>query len=166
MAWVDPSYPDPSVDYAARSMYDYAYQGTGNWPFNAAYAAHYGLDAEVVQLPSVDDLETLVKAGIPVPSPRAFDNGELTGSGYGTAGHLMVVAGFTGRRLRRRRPVLPLGRRRAPRLPAQPAGEHLAADVLDAPNGTTGSGSGGVAYVYTPHDMALPPVVDPRNPTW
>jgi hypothetical protein len=34
------------------------------------------------------------------------------------------------------------------------------------PNGTTGYGSGGVAYVYKPHDTALPPVADPANPTW
>ena len=31
--------PDPWVDYAARETYDAAYEGTGNWPFNTAYAA-------------------------------------------------------------------------------------------------------------------------------
>ena len=29
---------DPSVDFAARSTYDTAYRGTGNWPFNTAFA--------------------------------------------------------------------------------------------------------------------------------
>jgi hypothetical protein len=167
MAWVDPSYADPSVDYAARSTYDYAYQGTGNWPFNAAYAAHYGLDAEVVQLPSVDDLETLVKAGIPVAISVAFDNGELAGSGYGTAGHLMVVAGFTA-----------TGDFVVddPFSPSDAAVHHVyqrsqleniwLRTYWTRSDGTTGSGSGGVAYVYKPHDMALPPVADPANPTW
>lgn len=167
LAWVDPSYADPSVDYAARSTYDYAYQGTGNWPFNAAYAAHYGLDAEIVQLPSVDDLETLVKAGIPVAISVAFDNGELTGSGYGTAGHLMVVAGFTA-----------TGDFIVddPFSPSDAAVRHVyqrgqleniwLRTYWTRPDGTTGSGSGGVAYVYKPHDLALPPVPDPNNPTW
>lgn len=167
MSWVDPSYADPSVDYAARSTYDYAYQGTGNWPFNAAYAAHYGLDAEVVQLPSVDDLETLVKAGIPVAISVAFDNGELTGSGYGTAGHLMVVAGFTA-----------TGDFIVddPFSPSDAAVHHVyqrsqleniwLRTYWTRSDGTTGSGSGGVAYLYKPHDTALPPVADPTNPTW
>lgn len=62
LTWVDPSFADPSVDHAARSTYDH----------NAAYAAHYGLDAAIVQPPSVDDLETLVKAGIPVAISVAF----------------------------------------------------------------------------------------------
>ena len=28
----------PQVDHLARCVYDYTYQGTGNWPFNTAYA--------------------------------------------------------------------------------------------------------------------------------
>jgi hypothetical protein len=167
MSWVDPSFADPSVDYAARETYDYLYQGTGNWPFNAGYASHFGLDAEIVQLRSADDLEQLVAAGIPVAISVAFDNGELTGSGYGTAGHLMVVTGFTS------------------------AGDFIVNDPFSASDaqvrhvyaraqleniwlrtywtradGSTGYGSGGVAYVITPHDKALPPVPDPANPTW
>ena len=38
-AWVNPAFPDPWVDYTARYVYDYHYQGAGNWPFNTAYAA-------------------------------------------------------------------------------------------------------------------------------
>ena len=33
-------HPDPWVDYAARMTYDHDYDGTGNWPFNTAYAGH------------------------------------------------------------------------------------------------------------------------------
>jgi Peptidase_C39 like family len=30
-------YADPQVDYTARYVFDYHYDGAGNWPFNAAY---------------------------------------------------------------------------------------------------------------------------------
>jgi hypothetical protein len=167
LARVDPSYADPSVDYAARETYDYAYQGTGNWPFNAGYASHYGLDAEVVRLRNVDDLEQLVKAGIPVAISVAFDSTELTGAGYSTAGHLMVVIGFTA------------GGDfivNDPFSPSDAAVRHVyqraqleniwLRTYWTRADGSTGYGSGGVAYVYTPHTTALPTVLDPQNPTW
>src|SRR5919204_4200968 len=43
MSWVP--YADPWVDFTARAVYDYHYNGAGNWPFNAAYAASRGLVA-------------------------------------------------------------------------------------------------------------------------
>ena len=46
----DPPYIDPQVDYAARYVYDWHYQGAGNWPDNAAYAARFGLNAFVTRL--------------------------------------------------------------------------------------------------------------------
>jgi hypothetical protein len=52
-AWVDDSYADPEVDHAARFTFDYRYDGAGNWPFNTAYAATFGLDAYVTRLPSL-----------------------------------------------------------------------------------------------------------------
>ena len=96
LAWVDPSYADPQVDNAARFTYDYQYEGCGNWPFNAAYAATYqGLQGVVTRLGSLTDLETLIAAGIPAITSQSFLSGELTGAGYGTSGHLMTVIGFT-----------------------------------------------------------------------
>jgi Peptidase_C39 like family len=95
LAWVDPSYVDPSVDHAARFMYDKDYDGTGNWPFNTAYAATYGLKAHVTRLHSLTELETYIKRGIPVITSQSFLSSELDGAGYGTAGHIMVVTGFT-----------------------------------------------------------------------
>ncbi|MGW2570926.1 peptidase C39 family protein [Streptomyces sp. NPDC001537] len=96
LAWVDPSYADPQVDHAARFTYDYQYQGCGNWPFNAAYAATYkDLQGVVTRLRSLTDLETLIAAGIPAITSQSFLKEELTGAGYGTAGHLMTVIGFT-----------------------------------------------------------------------
>lgn len=95
-AWVDPKYSDPQVCHAARSTYDAAYKGCGNWPFNAAYAATYrGLAGVVTRLGSLTDLEILVRAGIPAITSQSFRTEELTGAGYGTAGHLMTVIGFT-----------------------------------------------------------------------
>ncbi|MBO0775240.1 MAG: C39 family peptidase, partial [Actinobacteria bacterium] len=167
LSWVNPGYQDPSVDYAARYTYDYLYKGTGNWPFNAAYAAHFGLDAEIVQLPSMADLEQLVSHGIPVITSQAFDQGEITGANYSTAGHLWVVTGFT----------------KAGNVivndPANPADAQVR-HVFDRrqfenvwlrtywvrPNGSTGYGTGGVAYIIKPHDTPLPPNLDPANPAW
>ncbi|MEV7615897.1 C39 family peptidase [Streptomyces sp. NPDC089799] len=96
LAWVDRSYSDPQVCQAARSTYDHAYKGCGNWPFNAAYAGTYpGLAGVVTRLTSLTELEALIRAGIPVITSQSFKTGELTGAGYGTAGHLMTVIGFT-----------------------------------------------------------------------
>ncbi|MFP1628169.1 peptidase C39 family protein [Streptomyces sp. 5K101] len=96
LAWVDPEFADPQVCHAARFTYDYQYEGCGNWPFNAAYAATYrDMSAVVTRLSSLTDLETLIRAGIPVITSQSFLEEELTGAGYGTAGHLMTVIGFT-----------------------------------------------------------------------
>ncbi|MER7419032.1 C39 family peptidase [Micromonospora peucetia] len=95
-SWVDPTYPDPTVNHAARMVYDYQYDGAGNWPFNTAYAASFpGLEARVTRLHSLDEVERFIAAGIPVVTSQSFLASELDGAGYGTAGHLFVVVGFT-----------------------------------------------------------------------
>lgn len=93
---------DPAVDYAAIHTYDTNYQGTGNWPFNAAYASAYGLDGSVRQYDSLDPVEYWVKRGVPVVVSIAWNNASpdkrlhLTGSDItSTPGHLIVVRGFT-----------------------------------------------------------------------
>ncbi|MEU5170033.1 peptidase C39 family protein [Streptomyces mutomycini] len=96
LAWVKPELADPQVCHAARYTFDYQYEGCGNWPFNAAYASTYkDMNAVVTRLGSLDDLEKLIAAGIPVITSQSFLKGELTGAGYGTSGHLMTVIGFT-----------------------------------------------------------------------
>ncbi|ARF71463.1 hypothetical protein B7C62_03725 [Kitasatospora albolonga] len=152
LAWVRPGLPDPQVCHAARYTYDYEYGGCGNWPFNAAYAATYrDLNAAVTRLGSLTDLERLVHAGIPVITSQSFLEKELTGAGYGTAGHLMTVVGFT-----------PEGDVIA-NDPASPDNEAvrrvyrrreweniwLRTKRYDA-NGRVRSGTGGVCYVYWP----------------
>ncbi|MFG2289462.1 peptidase C39 family protein [Streptomyces sp. NPDC048595] len=96
LSWVDPAYADPQVCHAARYTFDYQYDGCGNWPFNAAYAATYrDLQGLVTRLTSLTDVERLIHAGIPVITSQSFLKTELDGAGYGTAGHLMTIIGFT-----------------------------------------------------------------------
>jgi hypothetical protein len=96
-AWVDPAVADPWVDHAARHTYDAAYGGCGNWPFNTAYAAGFGLDAFVTRLRSLREAELLLRAGIPLAASIVAGPGELDGYAHphGTAGHLVVLAGLT-----------------------------------------------------------------------
>jgi hypothetical protein len=94
-AWVG-ARTDPWVDEVARRTYDVAYEGTGNWPFNTAYAASRGLSAFVTRLRSLTDAEALVAAGIPVIASVSFPAGGLFGAPISsTAGHLLVIVGFT-----------------------------------------------------------------------
>lgn len=158
LSWVDPSFADPSVDVAARGTYDYDYQGAGNWPFNAAYAASYGLDAHVTRLHSLDELESYIKRGIPVVTSQSFQASELTGANYSTSGHLMVVVGFT-----RTGDVIV----NDPASRTDPAVRNVyqrhqfetvwLRTERPLPDGGVGGGSGGVAYIITPHGMPLPP---------
>src|SRR6185503_4864352 len=60
-----------------------------------AYAAAYGLRAHVTRLRSLTELERYVARGVPVITSQSFREDELDGAGYGTAGHIMVVVGFT-----------------------------------------------------------------------
>ncbi|WP_026197021.1 C39 family peptidase [Sciscionella marina] len=157
MRWIPRPHPDPSVDYAARYTYDTAYQGTGNWSFNAAYAGRYGLSAHVTRLRSLDELERYVRAGVPVITSQSFLESELPGAGYGTAGHLMVVIGFT-----ENGDVIA----NDPASPNDKAVRHvyprhafeniwLRTKRHDA-DGKLASGSGGTAYLYTPKGWSIP----------
>jgi Peptidase_C39 like family len=98
LAWVDAGFANPSVDHAARSTYDSAYRGTGNWPFNTAYAASFGLEAFVTQLRSLAEAEQFLHAGIPLVASIASNPRELSGFLFsgGTNGHLVVIVGFDG----------------------------------------------------------------------
>ena len=83
---------DGQVDRAARYTYDWSYEGAGNWPFNTAYAAEYGLEGFITRLRSLSEAELFVQAGIPL---IASINGELPGFLFtSTSGHLLVIRGF------------------------------------------------------------------------
>jgi Peptidase_C39 like family len=157
LAWVDPGYADPSVDSAARGTYDAAYRGTGNWPFNTAYAARFGLDAFVTQLRSLAEAERFVRAGIPLVASIAVRPGQLDGFLFpgGTNGHLVVVAGFDG------------------------AGNPIVLDPAAWSDATVRRvydraqferawrrGSGGTVYVIRPPEVALPLPAADASPNW
>ena len=85
---------EPAVPYAAEHTYDYNYGGTGNWPFNTAFAARFGLTAYVTRLRSLAEAERFTRAGIPLVLGVVFTADQLDGAGYDTKGHLLVLVGF------------------------------------------------------------------------
>jgi Peptidase_C39 like family len=93
-AWVIYPY-DKEVDYTARYVYDYHYQGAGNWPFNTAYAAERGLVSDVTQLHNLSEAEPFLVDGIPLVASVAWNSNKLDTAIKSTNGHLMVIAGFT-----------------------------------------------------------------------
>lgn len=89
--------PDLNLDApeAAAAVYDDAYHGTGNWPFNTAFAGSFtGMRAYVTRFNGISELEEWIDAGIPVIISAPWDmlqsGRKATGSG-----HLAVCIGFT-----------------------------------------------------------------------
>ncbi len=86
------AHADGRVDHAARYTYDWSYSGAGNWPYNTAYAAQYGLEGFVTRLRSLTEAERFIEAGIPLV---ASITGVLPGFLFtSTNGHLLVIRGF------------------------------------------------------------------------
>ncbi|WP_245619278.1 peptidase C39 family protein [Deinococcus marmoris] len=86
---------DVTVPQAAKATYDRAYDGTGNWSFNAAYAGALGMRAYVTRLPSLAAAEKFTGAGVPIAVSLGWKKGELPGAAIATSsGHLMVLIGF------------------------------------------------------------------------
>jgi hypothetical protein len=148
LAWIDAAPADPCVVHAARFTFDAAYDGTGNWPFNTAYAASFGLDAFVTRLRSLAEAELFLAAGIPLVASIAAGPGELDGFRlpHGTAGHLVVIAGFT----HEGDPIV--------NDPAAPSNDAVRRryDRWQFERAWL-EGSGGAVYVITPPGIALPP---------
>jgi len=86
---------DRDVPEVADAVYDANWHGTGNWPFNTAYAGSYrGMRGYVTRLSDVSELEDWIARGIPVGLSVCYDR--LRGKGPGPNGHLVVCVGFTG----------------------------------------------------------------------
>jgi len=86
---------EPRVRAAVDGVYDWIYDGHGNWPFNTAYAATQGYEGYVARFTSLAKAEEYVAAGVPVIMSIAWGNGDLTGADINsTNGHLLVVVGF------------------------------------------------------------------------
>ncbi|MBS1728424.1 MAG: C39 family peptidase [Armatimonadetes bacterium] len=85
---------DHDVPEVEANVWDPVYDGAGNWPFNTAYFGSFsGLRACVSRFTSIEDLEVLTKAGIPVACSVSLDilEGKNTGR---RGGHLVIVVGF------------------------------------------------------------------------
>lgn len=88
--------PELELDVPAvvQGVHDPKWPGTGNWPFNMAFAGSLpGLRAYVTRLDDVSELEDWVAAGIPVATSLSYNL--LRGRSDPGNGHLVVVVGFT-----------------------------------------------------------------------
>lgn len=86
------SIPDETVP----GVYDPVYGGHGNWPFNTAYASTRGFRAYVDRFGAFAPLERWIARGRPVIASVAYDRSWLPNAPIArTAGHILVVRGFT-----------------------------------------------------------------------
>ena len=82
------------VPEVVKAVFDPNWPGTGNWPFNTAFAgAHPGIRAYVARLSDVSELEDWIAAGLPVVV--SVDYTALKGEPGRPSGHLVVCVGFT-----------------------------------------------------------------------
>lgn len=87
----------------AWGVYDYKYDGFGNWPFNTAYASSFGYSA-YVDYSTIEGLKREIYNGHPVAVSVKYKNNINVESSFpvldgapikSTDGHLIVVCGFT-----------------------------------------------------------------------
>lgn len=91
--------PELNVDVpeVAAGVHDGNWPGTGNWPFNTAFAGRFdAMRAIVTRLNDVAELEALIAVGVPPIVSVSYD------ALYGRAndqgnGHLIVLVGFTAK---------------------------------------------------------------------
>lgn len=85
---------DRDVPEVEANVWDTAYKGAGNWPFNVAYSGSFpGMRAYVARFAGISDLEKWIAAGLPLACSVSFDR--LKGALTGGSGHLVVLVGFT-----------------------------------------------------------------------
>jgi hypothetical protein len=86
---------DLPVPDVAHAIYDRVYDGTGNWPFNTAFAGSFpGIRAYVSRFSDIRELEEWTGAGLPPIVSVSYDL--LRGKEKDNdPGHLMVCDGFT-----------------------------------------------------------------------
>lgn len=84
-----------SVPEVAAGVYDADFGGTGNWPFNTAFAGSFpGMRAYVTRFDDIAEVEDWLEVGIPVILSARWD-WLLPGRPIDTDGHLIVCTGFT-----------------------------------------------------------------------
>ena len=85
---------DHDVPEVAKEVYDPNRTGTGNWPFNTAYAGSFlGMRAYVTRFSDVSELEDWITRGIPVGVSLSYNL--LRGKEESGHGHVVVCVGFT-----------------------------------------------------------------------
>lgn len=83
------------VPTVAAAVYDHGYGGTGNWPFNTAFAGSFrGIRSYVTRLDDLSEVENWIATGIPVILSARWD-WLLPGRPADLDGHLIVCIGFT-----------------------------------------------------------------------
>jgi hypothetical protein len=86
---------DLTVPQVAAAVYDRSFAGTGNWPFNTAFAGSFnGMRAYVTRLDDISEVEDWIVAGIPVIISARWD-WLKPGRPLDADGHLIVCIGFT-----------------------------------------------------------------------
>jgi hypothetical protein len=84
-----------TVPEIAAAVYDHDYAGTGNWPFNTAFAGGFpGMRSCVTRLDDLSEVEDWIAAGIPVILSARWDWLQ-PGRPPDSNGHLIVCTGFT-----------------------------------------------------------------------
>ena len=86
---------DLTVPQVAAAVYDQDFAGTGNWPFNTAFAGSFpGMRSYVTRFDDLSEVEDWIAAGIPVILSARWDWLQ-PGRPTDTDGHLIVCLGFT-----------------------------------------------------------------------
>lgn len=85
-----------SIEETAVAVVDRAYNGTGNWSFNMAYAGTLGLRGVVAYLQNLDHAQRFIEQNLPIAISYSWTSGELPGAPLEHSdGHLAVLCGFT-----------------------------------------------------------------------
>lgn len=85
-----------TVPETAAAVHDPGWGGTGNWPFNTAFAGlHRGMGACVSRFNDLTDLERWVGDGLPVAASVSYALLKGKANPEKGDGHLVVVRGFT-----------------------------------------------------------------------
>jgi len=65
---------DHNVPDIVKAVYDPNWRGTGNWPFNTAYAGSYkGMRGYVTRMCDISEIEDWIVNGIPVGLSVSYD---------------------------------------------------------------------------------------------
>lgn len=85
---------DHDVPEVEANVWDKAYDGAGNWAFNAAYAGSFpGMRAYVTRFRGIQDLQSWIAADRPVIC--SINLAAARGKPGDASGHLVVLVGFT-----------------------------------------------------------------------